>query len=175
MDGFRVQQKIVADVLREIDPGAINERRAYCLRRRTYQNRGPNSAWHCDGCDKLKPLGFPIHGCIDGWSKKILSLNVTRSNNQSDNIAAYYLEVVNKFKGCPVEFITDPGTENGIAASIPSYFMDNPHKHRYVPSPCNQCIESWWSFRRSSNTSWWINFLKDLVSDGTVDRACDAQ
>ena len=175
MDGFRVQRKIVADVLREIDPDGVNERRAHRLKRRTYQNRGPNSAWHCDGYDKLKPFGFPIHGCIDGWSRKILWLHVTRSNNQPNNIAAYYLEAVNKFQGCPIEFITDLGTENGIAAGIHSYFMDDPDKHRYVPSPRNQRIESWWSFLRRSNTSWWINFFKDLVSDGTVDLTCDAQ
>lgn len=23
--------------------------------------------WHCDGYDKLKPFGLPIHGCIDGY------------------------------------------------------------------------------------------------------------
>ena len=23
--------------------------------------------WHVDGYDKLKPFGFPIHGCIDGY------------------------------------------------------------------------------------------------------------
>ena len=28
--------------------------------------QGPNYVWHCDGYDKLKPYGFPIHGCIDG-------------------------------------------------------------------------------------------------------------
>ena len=22
--------------------------------------------WHVDGYDKLKPYGFPVHGCIDG-------------------------------------------------------------------------------------------------------------
>ena len=22
--------------------------------------------WHTDGLDKLKPYGFPVHGCIDG-------------------------------------------------------------------------------------------------------------
>ena len=28
---------------------------------------GPNSVWHCDGMDELKPYGFAIHGCIDGY------------------------------------------------------------------------------------------------------------
>ena len=29
--------------------------------------QGPSSVWHCDGMDKLKPYGFAIHGCIDGY------------------------------------------------------------------------------------------------------------
>ena len=135
MDGMQVPRRIVADILREIDPDGVNSRRARRLRRRTYQNQGPNSAWHCDGYDKLKPFGFPNHGCIDGWSRKILWLYVTRSNNQPNNIAAYYLEAVTRFKGCPIQFITDRGTENGIAAGIHSYFKDDPDKRHYVPSP----------------------------------------
>ena len=30
-----------------------------------------------DGFDKLKPYGFPIHGCIDGFSRKLLWLEVS--------------------------------------------------------------------------------------------------
>jgi hypothetical protein len=69
-----------------------------------------------DGYDKLKPFGFPIHGVIDGFSRKILWLNVTRSNNSSDNIARYYLDAVNEFNGCPNTLVIDMGTENALAA-----------------------------------------------------------
>lgn len=41
--------------------------KAHCLKR-MYHNPDPNYAWHCDSYDKLKPFGFTIHGCIDGWS-----------------------------------------------------------------------------------------------------------
>ena len=44
----------------------------------------PNAVWHADGYDKLKPYGFPIHGAIDGFSRRVLWLDVTRSNNNSD-------------------------------------------------------------------------------------------
>ncbi len=27
--------------------------------------QGPNHIWHADGYDKLKPYGFPVHGCIE--------------------------------------------------------------------------------------------------------------
>ena len=29
--------------------------------------QGPNYVWHTDGLDKLKPYGFAVHGCIDGY------------------------------------------------------------------------------------------------------------
>ena len=53
----------------------------------------------------MKPYGFPIHGCIDGYSRKVLWLYVTHSNNLPDNIAAYYLDAVRDQGGCPVNSI----------------------------------------------------------------------
>ena len=49
------------------DPLGVELRRRKRLRRRKYSNPGPNSVWHLDGHDKLKPCGFSIHGCIDGF------------------------------------------------------------------------------------------------------------
>ena len=76
MEGIVVPRSTVEALLRELDPEGTEERRAHRLRRRTYRNTGPNDAWHCDGYDKLKPFGFPIHACIDGWSRKALWLYV---------------------------------------------------------------------------------------------------
>ena len=55
-------------------------------------------------------------------------------------------EIVKELGGCPVEVVTDLGTENSLLASIQSYFQENPDAHQYVPSPRNQRIEGWWSF-----------------------------
>jgi hypothetical protein len=81
----------------------------------------------------------------------------------------YYLEAVQQYNGCPIDFITDLGTENGLAAAIHTFFRNDPNSHRYVSSPCNQRIEGWWSFLRKDQTSWWMNFFKDLVDVGTLD------
>ena len=43
--------------------------------------------WHLDGYDKLKPFGFPIHGAIDGYSRRILWLRVMCTNNDPQVIA----------------------------------------------------------------------------------------
>ena len=146
LEGLRVPRIVVQEIIRELDPEGTELRKSHCLKRRQYHNPGPNYAWHVDGYDKLKPWGFPIHGCIDGYSRRIMWLRVARSNNLPEYPAMYYLETVKELGGCPVEVVTDLGTENSLLASIQSYFRQNPDAHCYVPSPRNQRIESWWSF-----------------------------
>jgi hypothetical protein len=72
--------RVVQRLLREIDPEGSNERRLHRLKRREYNNPGPNFCWHADGYDKLKPHRFPIHGCIDGFSRRVLWLACNISN-----------------------------------------------------------------------------------------------
>ena len=112
----------------------------------------------------MKPFGFPIHGCIDGYSWKVLWLYVTRSNNLPDNIAAYYLDAVRDQGGCPRQLYSNLGTENGLMAGIHSFFVNDPDSHRYVPSPRSQRIEGWWSFPKKQWASWWINFLRTCAT-----------
>ena len=156
MDGMRVPRLVVEMLLRELDPEGVSERRKHRLRRRIYYNPGPNFAWYCDGYDKLKPFGFPIHGCIDGWSRKISWLYVIHSNNLPSNIAKYYLEAVMACNGCPHRPCDRLRNRmyNGIMAGMHSFFRNDPNSHRYVPSPRNQRIEGWWSFLKKNQISW---------------------
>ena len=157
--GIQVRRLVIQELLQYLDPEGCELRRAHRLRRRTYHNPGPNAVWHADGYDKLKPYGFPIHGCIDGWSRKVLWLVVTRSNNYPDNIESYFLDAVEQYGGCPIELDTDLGTENGRMAAIQAFFRDDDHAHRFVSSPRNQRIEGYWSYYRRNNSTWWINFF----------------
>ena len=165
--GIQVPRLVVRELMQYLDPEGCELRRAHRLRRRVYHNAGPNAVWHADGYDKLKPYGFPIHGCIDGWSRKLLWkrlwLVVTRSNNYNYNIASYYLQAVEEYGGCPIEFDTDSGTENGTMAAIQAFFRDDEHAHRFVSSPRNQRIEGYWSFHRRNSSTWWINLFQDLI------------
>ena len=169
LEGIRVPRSIVQSILKELDPVGSENRRRHRLQRRRYVNPGPNFAWHVDGYDKLKPWGFPVHGAIDGFSRRILWLQVTRSNNAPDNVACFYLRNVSIVNGCPMELITDLGTENSIIASIQSFFRNNMDGHRYVSSPRNQRIESWWSQFNKQRSCWWRNVFKDLESTGEID------
>ncbi len=42
-------RKLVAEILRELDPEASNARRSRRLKRRKYLSPGPNYCWHVDG------------------------------------------------------------------------------------------------------------------------------
>ncbi|CAB3992060.1 Hypothetical predicted protein, partial [Paramuricea clavata] len=129
--------------------------------------------WHVDGYDKLKPFGFPLHGAIDGYSRRMLWLKVTRTNSNPAVIAKYYHDCIEELGGCPRILSTDPGTENVEIATLQCYLRGDgtddfagEKAHRYVASTANQRIECWWSSLRRSRTSWWINFFKDLSERG---------
>ena len=159
--GLQVPRRVVEQLMRELDPEGCQSRRAKRLRRRTYHVPGPNYCWHADGYDKLKPYGFPIHGCIDGWSRKIIWLQVARSNNRPEIPASFFLKSVQTY-GCPVKLRSDCGTENGIMAAMQCQFRSQADAHFYGTSPANQRIECWWSHFRKNRSTWWINYFKDL-------------
>ena len=110
------------------------------------------------GMISSNPLAFPsMDASMDGAEKFygcMLHAQTTSQTILQHTILLLDSKAVTRFKGCPIQFITDLGTENGIAAGIHTYFKDNPDKHRYVSSPRNPRIESWWSFLRRSTTSW---------------------
>lgn len=99
-----------------------------------YQLGGPNFLWHwCDGYDKLKPFGFPIHGGIDGLRIKVLWLHVVISNNNPATIAGLFLKATKDLEVFPqcvrTDYGTDCGTENGLLAAAHFYFnRDHDHK-----------------------------------------------
>ena len=60
----------ILQILKNVHPAAFKLQKAKKLIHRTYISSGSNACWHTDGYDKLKPFGFPIHGCMDGFSRK---------------------------------------------------------------------------------------------------------
>ncbi|KAH3828422.1 hypothetical protein DPMN_130382 [Dreissena polymorpha] len=78
--------------MKAIDPNGVEMRKARRLNRRFYCAKGPNNIWHEDGYDKMKLFGFCIHGAIDGFSRKIIWLEVSDTNNDPKLIARYYLD-----------------------------------------------------------------------------------
>ena len=174
-EDYMVPRDKVESLMRELDPQDCKIRRAHRLRRRAYVNQEPNFCWHIHGYSKLKPFGFPIHGCIHGYSRKMLWLKVTRSNNNPHVMLKMYLDTVGKLEGCPKNVRTDYGTENGLVAAAQCYFMQNEGAHIYGTSLHNQRIEGCWSSFRRSRASWWINFFKDLIDQGFLTTGNDLE
>ena len=129
-----------------------------------------------DGYDKLKPYGFPIHGAVDGYSRRVLWLKVGCSNNNPVLIAKYFCEAAMTVKAIPCVLRADRGTENGHVRHIQVYFRsqhDDPLSGEssfvYGKSTGNQRIESFWGQLRRLCVQFWMNLFKDMVSRGLLD------
>ena len=131
-EGYQVSRQAVATCLQEMDPEGCKRRRNRKLKRTVYTNPGPDYCWHIDGYDKIKPNGFAIHGCIDGYSHKV---RLDRTNNNPVVIGRYYPDAVKDYGGCPMKVTTDCGTENGLVAATQSCFIGNDLAHIYGTSP----------------------------------------
>lgn len=169
--GIRTTRETVREVVKALDPEGVEARRSHRLRRRVYHVRGPNDVWHIDGNDKLIPYGLAIHGAIDGYSRKVLWLEVGRTNKNPEVTAAYFLKCVRNLNGTALTLRFDPGSENGLTADIQTVLTFGEGRSLYGRSTANQRIEAWWSFLKRSCLTWWINFFKDMTFTGTFDNS----
>ena len=96
-EGKQYSANIIRLALKELDPEGVEMRRNHRLKRRKYVNSGPNEVWHIDGNDKIKPFGFSIHGAIDGFSRKVIWLQVSDTNKHPGVISYYYTSAVRRF------------------------------------------------------------------------------
>ena len=79
--GLAADRETVRLIMKTLDPDGVQRRSKNRLIRHKYQVNGPNFLWHIDGYDKLKPFGLCIHGAINGFSRRIMWLEVDHSNN----------------------------------------------------------------------------------------------
>ena len=120
--GLVVDKATVRELLKILDPDGVAARSRHRLRRRQYRTKGPNHLWHIDGYDKLKPFGFCVHGAIDGYSRRIMWLEVGPSNNDPSIIAQYFVDCVRQIGGTPRMIRADCGTENVCVAALQRFF-----------------------------------------------------
>ena len=74
-------------IMAEEDSVGCGQRRLRPFIRRAFHSPGPNYSWHADGYDKLKPYGLAIHGCVDGFSRRVMWLKVGYTNNDPGLVA----------------------------------------------------------------------------------------
>ena len=168
-----VTQKTVRRLLSILDRDGVLRRSRRRLQRRLYRSPGPNFCFHIDGYDKLKPYGISIHGCIDGFSRKILWLSACSSNKNPKIVAHYlYMEYLKKSKRVPLKVRTDAGTENvlihRIQMTLRHFHGDGMADQNSVSvgrSTANQRIEMIWSFLMRHFTTFWRRFFLDMIDD----------
>ena len=134
-------------ILGILDPEGTAQRRKRRLLRRSYSSKGPDYLWHIDSYDKLSRYGVCINGCVDGFSRRVMWLNVYHTNSDPRMIGGYYLEVVQSLCGCPRIICGDAGTENTYVRDIQRFLrLDNDdamagyNSYMEGRSTVNQCI-----------------------------------
>ena len=174
--GIVIGKNNVCKLMQEIDARGVKRRIHRRLKRRQYVNPGPNFAWHIDGYDKLKPYGFAIHGAIDGFSRRILWLEVGTSNNDPNIVLNHYVDTCIQLGAIPCVVRSDHGTENVLVEELhkalranfnDEYAADN--SFLKGKSSANQRIERWWGILRVQCANFWINLFKDMISIGLLD------
>uniref|UniRef100_A0ABD2WMH5 Integrase core domain-containing protein n=1 Tax=Trichogramma kaykai TaxID=54128 RepID=A0ABD2WMH5_9HYME len=173
---FTVKRSTVLKLLRLIDPQGIEARSKYRLKRRQYSVAGPNHLWHVDGHDKLKKFGFAISGCVDGYSRKVMWLEVATTNNKPEVIANYFLKSILAHNRVPCVVRSDKGTENSIIELIQMAlrFHDTDNRAGYNSflkgkSTANERIEKYWKQLRNHTTEFYMRFFKTMQQSGEFD------
>ena len=91
--GVNISKEHVKKALVDVDTEGVSMRKKKTIKRRTYETNRPVDVFHIDGNDKLKRFGFAIHGCIDGFSRKLIWLFVSTTNNDPFVVANFYLSI----------------------------------------------------------------------------------
>lgn len=174
---LHVKQTTVLKLLRLIDPHGVNNRKRRKLHQRNYSVPGPNHVWHSDGYDKLKPYGFAVRTCIDGFSRKVLWLKLGTSNNKPQVIAFYYCKLVLKMGFIPRVLRVDAGTENTFAGMIQRALRHHDDDQYAVkggsfvvgPSTGNQRIERYWGEARHNIMGFYIDLFKTMIDSNILN------
>ncbi|XP_031779758.1 uncharacterized protein LOC116416223 [Nasonia vitripennis] len=171
-----VKQSTVLEILRLVDPVGVENRSRYRLKRRTYKVPGPNYAWHIDGHDKLKRYGFAIHGCVDGYSKKVMWLHVSTSNNDPTIVAYYYLQCLKEFDVLPTLIRAHTGTENTVVELLQMalrfhHTNEKAGEKSFIKgkSTSNERIEKYWRQLRNHFAEYYMSIFKTMEDNGVLD------
>ena len=110
-----------------------------------------------------------MHGCIDGFSRGLVWLEVSSSNKKPEIIGKFYLDAVRQLQSIPRKLKADDGTEHAIIQPIHILLQDavgdnnSVNSFSIVPSAHNQRIEAYWSKLRQDRTCWWQDFFRDMA------------
>ena len=105
-------------------------------------------------------MQFAYLGAADGFSRKVVWLEVCRAKSYPMVVGAVYIRAVQCLELVPEMLRTDHGNEAGVMAAAHCTLRLNVDAYRYGISVANQRIEKFWSHFRRTFTSWLVNFFK---------------
>ena len=143
--GYNIQRKRIRESLNRVDPRNTALRWGALVSRRKYFVPWPNSLWHMDGHHSLIRWGFVIHGCIDGYSRRINFLHCS-TNNLATTVLSLFEDAIQRDGGLwPSRIRVDHGVEN-VAVCDAMVAMRGEGRGSFIAgSSCrNQRIERLW-------------------------------
>ena len=161
--GVNISKEHARKGLADIDPKGVSLRKKKAVKRRTYETNGPFYVFHIYGNQKLKRFGFAIRGCIDGFSRKLIWLFVSTTNNDPLVAANFYYKAITNLGRAPNTLRMDLGTENVYCEELQVFFTKNSNSFLCAASTRNQQVEVFWSRIKKFNLSWWIDFFSNLI------------
>ncbi|KAI3647692.1 hypothetical protein MP228_007913 [Amoeboaphelidium protococcarum] len=161
LSGQQVSRDMVMVCQRFDNPEAVQMRKRRKLKRREYQNDGPNQVWHIDGFDKLSQFGFGISACVDGFSRYVVFSMVADTNRPARYILEYFLDAADKCNVMPGKVRVDGGTENNYIKQLQEILVG---ENSYIvgSSNFNTRIESYWGRQNHYGLEYWIGTLNNL-------------
>lgn len=168
--GLRIQRKRIRESMARVDPHNTALRWGIVISRRKYHVPWPNSLWHLDGHHSLIRWKMVIHGCMDGYSRRIMFLRCS-ANNHAKTVLELFLDAV-KMDGnlWPSRIRVDKGVENVLVCEA----MINARgegRGSFIagPSTHNQRIERLWRdvFRCVCHLYYYIFYA--MESTGILD------
>ena len=143
--GYRIQRRRIRKSLVRVSPENAALRWGQTIRRRKYSVPWPNSLWHLDGHHSLIRWKFVVHGCIDGFSRRIIFLRCS-TNNLAQTVLDLFMNSIENDRGLwPSRVRVDYGVENVMVCDA---MVDKWGQGRgsFIagPSTRNQRIERLW-------------------------------
>lgn len=100
--GLWIQSRRVRERLAKLDPENNALRWGATIQHRKYQVPSLNSLWHLDGHHSLIRWKPVIHGCIGGFSRRIIFL-LCCPNNRYKTVLGLFLNAVERYRPMAIE------------------------------------------------------------------------